>query len=237
MMKIYVCGDSFCCCDIDWPEYSWVERLQHKLGERGQVISLARRCASNFFARLQIDKAIQAGADFIVLSATSSFRQEVRFQSANHKHVDLYDRFIDLQHEEVGLDLATYSLLSLDDSTRFGQEQLHLLQEYHKNFFDADLEIVRNWHVIQGSLDAMTRAQVPFLFSPGGFEHHSYAGSRDINFYWRNYLDQIPTINLWDHAQQRGGFSRPYFHVQDQAVLEEFADQCLARIDNINSCC
>lgn len=233
MIKVYLCGDSFFCVDSDWPGYSWPERLQQKLGARAIVINLARRCSSNFFNRLQIDHAIQGGADFIVLGATSSFRQEVRLRSIDQTDVDLFDRFIDLQHDHVGTDLTTYSLMSLDHSTRFSQEQLHLLTQYHRTFFDADLEVVRNWHVIQGSLDAMTRAKIPFVFTPGGFEHHSYPGAKSLDHYWADYLDHVIPINLWDHTTRRDGFARPYFHVENHTVLEDFANECLQAIDRI----
>jgi hypothetical protein len=80
-----VCGDSWFCSDIKFPGRSFGEILANK--KQWNFLSLARGGCSNFAIALQIDKAIELSADFIIVGTTSADRIEVPIMSDKTKSI------------------------------------------------------------------------------------------------------------------------------------------------------
>jgi hypothetical protein len=74
-MKLAVCGDSWFSADNRYPGSSFGEIIANALGF--EHISLGRGGCSNFSVRLQIDKSIELGAEFVIVGCTTSDRLEV----------------------------------------------------------------------------------------------------------------------------------------------------------------
>lgn len=144
---IYICGDSFCVSDPDYPKITpWHEQVEG-------AISLGRVCASNLLIAQQVNKAIQLDADFIIVEFTSSLRSELLWKGA----------------------VVPFSWLSLDNTTPFDSNTLDMLKQKFE-YVDLNTEIERNKLIIEATLQRLVDSGIPFLFDQGGFEHPSYGG-------------------------------------------------------------
>ena len=74
-MKFIVCGDSWFSSVRDFPDESFAEQLCAR--HDWNLVSLARGGCSNFAIALQINRAIEMGAEFIVAGATTADRIEI----------------------------------------------------------------------------------------------------------------------------------------------------------------
>lgn len=86
--KIFICGDSFSCIDKRYPGAHWSEKLQCLLGETYQIINLARPGASNFLIYLQVIRAAESNASFVIVNATEPGRIELRKILENTSLID-----------------------------------------------------------------------------------------------------------------------------------------------------
>lgn len=76
MKKLYTCGDSFMSCDYPATEtISFLDRFSEI--REFEHISLAKSGSTNFCVRTQIDEAIRAGADYVIIGATTSDRLDL----------------------------------------------------------------------------------------------------------------------------------------------------------------
>ena len=145
--SVYICGDSFCASDLDYPEITpWHEQVEG-------AISLGRVCASNLLIAQQVNKAIRSDADFIIVEFTSSLRSELLWKG----------------------EVVPFSWLSLDDTTPFDDKTLTMLKQKFE-YVDLNTEIERNKLIINATLTNLASSDIPFLFDQGGFEHPSYGG-------------------------------------------------------------
>jgi len=190
---LYICGDSF---GVPDPSYGlcWVDYLQ-SLVPTHDVINLSRVCASNLMISQQVDQAI-AHADHIIVLCTASTRSQTR------------------QNGQV----TPYSIHSLDATTPFNADQLSILKNHTREFFDLDLCIYENKCIIESMLQRLTDSGRPFLWDQGGFEHASYGGTQE---YFSKWHSSRGSHNLWDHAVTRE--HRPYYHITDDQVHREVA--------------
>lgn len=85
---VAVCGDSWFSADLDLPGKSFGEVMCAK--NNWQLLSLARGGCSNFAIRLQVDKAIELGADFVVIGTTTPDRGE--FPIINTQNSSIWDK-------------------------------------------------------------------------------------------------------------------------------------------------
>jgi hypothetical protein len=85
---IAVCGDSWFSADINLPKKSFGEILCTK--NNWNLLSLARGGCSNFAIGLQVDKAIELNADFVVLGTTTPDRGE--FPIINDLNISVWDK-------------------------------------------------------------------------------------------------------------------------------------------------
>jgi len=208
---IYICGDSFCASDPEYPKIlPWHEQIKNS-------INLSRVCASNLLISLQVERAIRKKAKAIIVEFTSVTRNEVKFNHQTHK--DLYDRFYNMTNPSSKADLSTYTVLTIEDAFALTKEQQNLLKEYNKEFFDLDLAIHRDKLIIEATLQKLVDSGIPFKFDQGGFEHKSYGG---VGSYFNKYEYYRSKYCLWDYANTRD--LRPYFHIQDQSIHDKIAE-------------
>ena len=200
-MTVYLCGDSF---GVPDPEYGacWADYL----AEHFDLVNQCEVCASNLMIAQQVDRAIAASADFIIVLFTASTRGETRFR----------DR------------VTPYSIHSLDATTPFSEFQLSVLKNYTAEFFDLDLAIYQSQCIIESVLHRLETSGIDFLFDQGGFEHASYGG---VGKYFHQYDHRRSGVCLWDYADVRT--HRPYYHIQDSERHRMIADYYATAIDRI----
>lgn len=85
---IAVCGDSWFSADLDYPEKSFGEILCAR--NDWNLVSLARNGCSNFAICLQVDKAIELKADFVIIGATTPDRSE--FPIINSQNISIWQQ-------------------------------------------------------------------------------------------------------------------------------------------------
>lgn len=194
-MNVWICGDSF---GVPDPEYGtcWTELL----ATNHTITNVCQVCASNAMISRQVDAAIAAQPNYIIVLFSASTRGEVRH----------------------GKNIVPYSIHSLDATTPFDNHQLRVLQEYAVEFFDIDLAIYTNRCIIESVLYRLKSSGIPFLFDQGGFEHASYGG---VGQYFQEFNNNRSAICLWDYTPTRAARAhRPYYHIPDYATHRMIAD-------------
>jgi hypothetical protein len=86
--KIAICGASWFSADLDYPGLSFGEKLAKKVDF--DLISLARGGCSNFTIALQIDKAIELGADYVVVGTDTWDRIEMPILDPKYENIRAY---------------------------------------------------------------------------------------------------------------------------------------------------
>ena len=226
MKHIYICGDSFGCPELAWPFDPWPVLLSEQLGDDYAVVNLSISCASNLLIRMQVDRAIMANADFVILLATSCTRGQGRARESVVVPDNIYDRFVrvgaaDPRHHT--RDLACYSIPSLDETCVFANDDIKTIRDYHARLFDLDLAIYENQCIIESSLHALTQHDIRFVFDQGGFENPMFgnAKSRDYFAAFDQYRSQI---NQWTLCHGLPRSSQPHLHIIDPGVHQHIAE-------------
>jgi hypothetical protein len=185
---IYICGDSF---GVPDPTYGagWMDQI-------GATTNLCQVSASNLLIAQQVDRAIAAGAERIIVLFTSSTRSE----------------------KVVNGQAIPFSWHTANTTTTpFSTNQLRILREYFAEFHDLGLAIYTNQCIIQHTLDCLNKSGADYVWDQGGFEHPSMGG--------RPYFDQYnhtrSDLCLWDYAHTRQ--YRPYYHITDAQVHQDIA--------------
>ena len=202
-MQVAVCADSFGVSDIEYGS-NWVDILSQQVS----VTNYSQVSASNLLISQQVDGALKQGADFIIVSFTSCTRGEKR----HHGRLEPF----------------SYHTAS-KQTTPFDQSDLDVLKEYFVRFFDLDLAIYQNHITIEHTLGRLVKSGIPFVFSPGGFEHSSFGGQQQN--YFVEYIKHSSTINLWDFARTRE--FRPFYHITDPVIHKQISEYY---IKEINKC-
>lgn len=201
-MNVYVCGDSFCVSD---PEYgpNWVDLI----AEHHAVTNLSQVAASNLLISLQVEQALLARPDFILVQGTSCTRGETRYNGK--------------------LQPWSYHTVSKETSP-FDDNQLRILKEYFAEMYDLDLAIYMNKCIIENTLQKLHDSGIPFRFDQGGFEHPNFAGEK--RKYFERFKEYLSKVNIWDHVVCKN--YRPYYHITDPKVHRDFADYYLKCMKN-----
>lgn len=221
MKTIYICGDSFACQDADSMIQPWVDILADSLGFDFRIKNLSMVCASNFLIRLQVDKAINEHADYIIMFCTASTRGQGRLWNTGTG--DMLDRFYRIgSTDNEQRDLACYSTLSMDETCVFDPDQMRIIDAYHKNVHDLDLAIRENQFIIESSLYRLKDSGIPFTWDQGGFENPRFGGPQ-IQDYFSAFVSWRSEKNIWNLAG-RAKSHRPYFHIVDQSVHRDLAE-------------
>ncbi len=185
---IYVCGDSFGVSD---PAYGtgWMDQI-------GVTTNLCQVSASNLLIAQQVDRAIAAGAQRIIVLFSSSTRSE---------------------KVENGQVIPFSWHTANTTTTPFSKNQLRILQEYFAEFHDLGLAIYTNQCIIQHTLDCLNKSGADYVWDQGGFEHPSMGGRP----YFTEYNSTRSDLCLWDYATTRQ--YRPYYHITDPEIHQHIA--------------
>jgi hypothetical protein len=232
MKKIYICGDSFGCPNLGWQIDPWPVLLQNKLGANYKITNLSISCASNFLIRIQVDQAIDATADFIVMLATTCTRSQGKLKNKKTQYKNIYDRFYRIGQQdsnEHNRDLTCYSLKSLDDTCVFTGSSLNTLKEYNTDIFDLELSVLENQFIIESSLYKIKNNNIPFLFDQGGFENPIF-GNVYRTDYFENFSANKSEINQWTMAYNLPKPKQPHFHIVDSESHGKIADYYYQKI-------
>lgn len=197
---IYICGDSFGVSDLEYGN-CWADIIASQFS----TCNLCQIAATNLLIAQQVDQAIAANANFIVVQFTSVTRSE-------KLHNGKYFPF-------------SYHTANTE-TTPFSKSQLQILREYYTEFFDLKLAIYQNAITVEHTLQKLVDSEIPFCFSQGGFEHanfHPMATNYFAKFnHWRS------GINLWDYTVTRE--YRPYYHITDRLIHQQVADYYIEEI-------
>lgn len=215
MKTVYICGDSFSSTDPEYPGLHWTEKLANSLKNEFKVVNLSRPGSSNFFIRVQVDRAIENNADYVIFHGTTSTRDEISFRDKKYSS-NLFDRFVHLTElDNSQKDLSCYSYHSIDHTTLFNEQQLDFLKKYYLNFVDLDIMIKKNQYLIESTLSTLVQSNIPFKFDQGGFEHPKFGNVLNTKYflYYQKYFSKI---NLWDYADTK--LKSPLCHVVDDRI-------------------
>lgn len=226
MKKVYICGDSFGCPDMNWQITPWPILLNELLGNNYTVTNLSICCASNLLISMQVDKAISEQADFVILLATTCTRGQGIKQDLADKHTSLYDRFTRIaandQHAS-SRDLACYSIHSLNETCVFPNSTMTVIKDYHSRLFDLDLAIYENQCIIESSLYKLINSRIPFLFDQGGFENPSFGNVRKQD-YFKNFDRYRSELNQWTLSKIAPNKNHSHFHITDPQLHAQIAE-------------
>lgn len=179
--RLYSIGDSF--MTTDDPTGGIVSFCELYCQHRGfEHVSLARPGATNFSIRLQIDLAIEQGADYAVIGLTSSDRFDIAVGHSEHRtlHNVCYTNYRAASEHHVNQSSVT----TVSDTFNNIQEQLHqtlvtpqqiaALKHYIADLHDPSLASQRDYYVVSDGIRKMISAGIDFVLIPGWMAQHDW---------------------------------------------------------------
>lgn len=224
--KVLICGDSFAVTDEQYPGLHFSEKMASNPDLK--VINYAAAGASNAMIAMQLLQGIAFKPDFVVLMFTNYERYE-------------YDHTVPLPMQEVTAESVAQWQQSRYITNSFQymdhvREKNKYLHQWRYGVASDQLERLKNYFYVCMCLSVCQSNQIPFCFSLGGFEYiQNYRGFYKQHYtvlleqnYCVNLLEQhsnrmLPT-NLWSHHD--GKTMSPRFHIADNAVQTQFANEC-----------
>ena len=188
-MRLVVCGCSWSSKDPKYPDTEYGSLLAKKLGA-SEYINLARPSASNLLIRIQVEYAVKhLSPDLIIAVWTTPERLTWKKRGAKRDYdflkgledVCYYDddeRESQIKHPlESHNDIITaeswYNIIS---TISFGiprkfltAEDKDLLKRFFLQYVDRELLMHQDKFLIESAVTEMTRANIPFLISPGPY--------------------------------------------------------------------
>lgn len=209
---LYVCGDSFCSLDPDYPG-GWVVELQ-KRHPSLEITSLASPGASNFLIYLQVKQALAVQCDYLIYHATSSVRHEFVANPSANKNPG-HENFWNRSYPDQPKHLLCTSWLTPEHSLFLDDEQAKSIRNFYKKYIDPDTEIEKNYLFIRSTLDLIASSSVKnWIWSRGGFEHKNFISSKPWQF---DHTAYETTLNLWDYYDR--SLTRPFYHISDMSII------------------
>lgn len=142
-------------------------------------VSLARPGATNFAIRLQIEKAIQQCADYVVIGITCSDRfdlavdieQTESLYHLNHIHYTNYraqsEKHVDQNNVKLISDTFVNILHRIYEKTLLSDQQLSALKEYIAYLHNPSLTVQKEYYMISDGLRKLQSTGIEFLLLPG----------------------------------------------------------------------
>ena len=227
MKKLVTCGDSY--MSIDSPPGEVTSFLQLYAERKNFIhISLARAAATCFAIRLQIDEAIERGADFVIVGCTSSDRMDVAVPGTqNYSWIKLnnilYTGYRSLSEQNIKrkkpliVSDVIQNLLNKKHETVLSDQQRQAIKNYVADLHNNTLKRQENYFVISDGLRKLQYHQIPFVYIPHGL------GGMDWSWVAKVWpLDRLP-------CQMPNGpfdFDRSITH-NDQAAHDGFVNTLL----------
>ena len=219
MQTVYICGDSFGCCDPEYSGLSWHEKLVKKLPKNITIQNLSKVCASNILISLEVDHAITNGANYIIVLFTSVLRDEVKISEVD-TNAPLIERFVDItgsKDDNNSRNLISYTMLNINQE--FLKNSTDTLKSYSL-LKDLNLLIYKDQCIIENALQKLVDSNIPFVFDQGGFENSLYGS--DSTQYFQKFKNYLSKKNIWSYVPVRS--FRPYYHLIDQEITNNIAD-------------
>jgi len=217
MKTLYICGDSFCSIDIEYPG-GWATQFQ-KTHDTLDVINLASPGASNFQIYLQVKEALKNNCEYLIYHATSSVRNEFVINHSAEKFPG-YKNYWNRSFPDQDRQMICTSWLTPENTLYLDQSQANLIKTFFKNFINIDTEVEKNYLFICSTLELINSSKVKnWIWSRGGFEHKNFTDSKIWNF---GYKDREATYNLWDHYDAT--ITRPFYHISDPTIIKTACD-------------
>lgn len=182
MKTLYSIGDSYMTLDdpndgiIGFCElYSQQKKFKH--------ISLARPGATNFAIRLQIDRAIEQKADYVVVGITCSDRFDVAIDTdhrpkkytLDHVHYSGYrarsEHHVDHGNCQLVSDTFVNLMQRQYQKALVSDAQLDSLRSYMAYLHNATLSVQRDYYMISDGLRRLQSIGIPFVLIPGWMGH------------------------------------------------------------------
>ena len=185
MTTLYTCGCSFMSVDTQ-PHNKDVSFLDlYAQSKKFQHVSLARVGATNYLIRLQIDRAIQDCADYVIVGATSSDRMDVitvdktvdfniplsldriqyqNYRCASEQHVK--------NHDVLGISNTINNLLEIES---LSAEKKQAIKLYVAELHNYSMQQHKDALIIETGLRALEKSNIPFIFIPGPLFHMDWS--------------------------------------------------------------
>ena len=197
MKKLVTCGDSYMSLDSPPGEIKSFLQLyaEHK---NFQHISLARAAATCFAIRLQIDNAIDRGANFVIVGCTSSDRMDVAIpMDQNYSWVKLnnilYTGYRSLSEFNIKskkplvVSDVIENLLNKKHENMLSDQQRQAIKNYVADLHNNNLKRQENYFIISDGLRKLQYHQIPFVYIPHGL------GGMDWSWVTKVWpLDRLP---------------------------------------------
>ena len=218
-MNLYICGDSFCCNDFEYPG-NWAELLTATA--KVNVVNLASPAASNYLIYLQVKHALEQQCDYLIYNATSSIRHEFVLRK-NFDQQDHFARYWNLSKPNSDCSMVSISWPNPQNtaSRLFDKQTIKSHSDYFNQHIDLPSLIEKNYIFIQHTLHLLSNSKIKWAWNRGGFEHKNFGGTSDYDFSKWNKNES--KINLWDYYNNT--VTRPYYHITDKKVLQDTCDQ------------
>lgn len=187
MTTLYSLGDSF--MSVDDPDCgitSFLELYAHRRGFKH--VSLARPGATNFTIRLQIDRAINEKADYVVIGVTSSDRVDLLSGDSQPLYtlddVD-YTKYPVKSKLVVGncvSNIVSDTINNINDArySTVTNAQMSALKTYVTYLHDMFLQSQKDYYIISDGLQRLQRAGIDYLLIPTWMNNHDWSWVKRI---------------------------------------------------------
>jgi hypothetical protein len=222
---ILICGDSFCVTDPDFQGLHWSEKLLN-YSSKFKVYNLAHGGCSNALISLQLLHGLRLNPDFVIFSFTDVGRYE-------------FDSDINaLPNDMTDLEITSYMKKRFTtNSYEKNVEKIKITDRWLVTAASENMEIIKNYMYLLNCMMTCNKQGIPFCYSIGGFMFgqgiQSFMNSNYIKNFLNEYHDQELMTNLWNYSTTK---TKPWFHVEDDAVQTLFANECIDHILRKKSC-
>ena len=245
--KILICGDSFALTDKRYPELHFSEKIKKKIPDC-EIINLAIGGHSNSLIELQVRQGLQFDPDAIIIVFTDIWRTEF-LRSDSPYFNEVIKEVVDYPRQPKWQTIRNHNLKKYISSAHLNQptipkaDSANQIIEIFNNlqkYTDDDYLLIKNYFIISSIFNLLTIKNIPFCFNLGGIgykfdEKPSFKDKLVDQLLPKHFLpnefvehsDKEIDIDLWKYADH---FNGPYFHVEDEAIQIEFANQCIAKL-------
>lgn len=205
---VIICGCSWSTRDENHPNIEFGHLISEELGM--DYINLAKDACTNFGIRLQIDYALKKyNPSLIIINATSPVRTELSIDKQRYKLDDGWENFIgnkptslvESYHGVFNYDLKhNFSVNELKNKLEnvFDEHTHDIYKDWFVHFYNVDIEMHKQFYILQSGIYKLINSGVPFLFSPNTFDFaEGVEMLGDDNIIQRNKFEwDIPTENF-----------------------------------------